>query len=215
MFIERPLSERQCGLTLIELIVFIIIVSVGLAGILTVFNVTVRSSADPMIRKQMLSIAEALLEEVELQPFTYCDPTDATWATAGSATVGGGSCTATVQGLGAGTTGQTRISAAAPFNNVPDYNGASSDGGGATGLGDATHAIADVSGAAAAPLGYRASITVTAEGLNGIASVACASANDCTAMNMVRIAVQVFSASGDSLVLEGYRARYWPNDQPW
>ncbi|MCE9569660.1 MAG: type II secretion system GspH family protein, partial [Rhodocyclales bacterium] len=43
--------HRQHGLTLIELIVFIVIVSVALAGVLSVLNLTARSSADPMIRK--------------------------------------------------------------------------------------------------------------------------------------------------------------------
>lgn len=204
---------RCRGFTLIELIVFIVIVGVGLAGILAVFNVTVRSSADPMIRKQMLSIAEALLEEVELQPFTYCDPTDAGWATATAATTAGG-CT-TVQGLGPGA-GQKRISAAAPFNNVGDYAGASGDGAGDTGLGDATHPITDISGNAnGAPLGYTAAITIVPEGIGAIASGACASGVDCSDLNMVRIAVTVTRIGGESLTLEGYRARYWPNDQPW
>ena len=58
------LSVRQRGLTLIELIAFIVIVSIGLTGILAVMNQTVRSSADPLARKQALSFAEAVLEEV-------------------------------------------------------------------------------------------------------------------------------------------------------
>ena len=55
---------RQRGLTLIELIMFIVIVSVGLAGVLGVMNVTTRSSADPVVRKQALAIAEAMMDEV-------------------------------------------------------------------------------------------------------------------------------------------------------
>ena len=50
-----------------KLIMFIIIVGVGLAGVLTVFNVTARSSADPVVRKQALAIAE----EVEEQSAVY------------------------------------------------------------------------------------------------------------------------------------------------
>src|SRR3989339_784018 len=68
----RPLIAarwKQSGISLIELIMFIVIVSVALAGILLVMNVTTRSSADPLIRKQAMLVAYSLLEEVELQDF--------------------------------------------------------------------------------------------------------------------------------------------------
>ena len=57
-------GRRARGLTLVELIVFIVVVSVGLAGILVVINLTVKSSADPIQRKQAISLAESILEEV-------------------------------------------------------------------------------------------------------------------------------------------------------
>lgn len=57
-------AKRQRGMTLIELVVFIVIVSVGIAGILSVMNVVVKSSADPMVRKQAIAFADAVLEEV-------------------------------------------------------------------------------------------------------------------------------------------------------
>jgi MSHA pilin protein MshD len=63
MCAERA-RRGQRGLSLIELIVFIIIVSVSIAGILSVMNVTVKSSADPLIRKQSTALAEAVLEEI-------------------------------------------------------------------------------------------------------------------------------------------------------
>ncbi len=59
----------QRGASLIELIMFIVIVSVALAGILLVMNQTTRGSADPLVRKQALAAAYSLLEEVELQDF--------------------------------------------------------------------------------------------------------------------------------------------------
>ena len=43
---------HQSGLTLIELIVFIVVVGVGIAGITLTYNTVVRHSADPMLRKQ-------------------------------------------------------------------------------------------------------------------------------------------------------------------
>ena len=63
---------RHQGFTLIELIIFIVVVSAGLAGILSVMNTVVKSSADPMVRKQSIAIAESLLEEILLK--SYCDP---------------------------------------------------------------------------------------------------------------------------------------------
>jgi MSHA pilin protein MshD len=64
--------RRHSGFTLIELIIFIVVVSAGLAGILSVMNTTVKSSADPMVRKQAIALAESVLEEV-LQK-AYADP---------------------------------------------------------------------------------------------------------------------------------------------
>jgi MSHA pilin protein MshD len=63
----RHLPPRQRGVSLIELIAFIVIVSIAVAGILLVMNQTTGHSADPLIRKQALAIAESMLEEVQLQ----------------------------------------------------------------------------------------------------------------------------------------------------
>ena len=63
-------TRRRCrGVTLIELIVFIIVVSVGLVGIVSVFDLSVKSSGDPLQQKQMLAIAEAMMEEVMLKDY--------------------------------------------------------------------------------------------------------------------------------------------------
>jgi MSHA pilin protein MshD len=62
----------QRGFTLIELIIFIVVVSVGLVGILKVMDVTVASSADPMVRKQAMALADSILEEILGK--AYCDP---------------------------------------------------------------------------------------------------------------------------------------------
>ena len=64
----RPASQR--GLTLVELIVFIVIIGVGLAGITLTYNTVVRHSPDPMLRKQALAIDDSLLREIVQQPFT-------------------------------------------------------------------------------------------------------------------------------------------------
>lgn len=56
--------RRNPGFTLIELIVFIVIVAVGLAGILLPILNNVRNSADPMIARQMVLIADSLMDEI-------------------------------------------------------------------------------------------------------------------------------------------------------
>lgn len=61
--------NRQRGLSLIEILIFLVIVSVGLAGMLSTFQATLQRSADPLIQKQMLAIAESLLDEILARDF--------------------------------------------------------------------------------------------------------------------------------------------------
>jgi MSHA pilin protein MshD len=58
------------GFTLVEMILAIVILGVGLAGVLLAFSVAVRGSADPVIHAQMRAIAEELIEEIELKPYS-------------------------------------------------------------------------------------------------------------------------------------------------
>ena len=67
---NRTAANAECGFSLVEAIVFIVIVSVALAGVLSVMNLTTQRSADPLIRKQAIAVAESLLEEISLQNFT-------------------------------------------------------------------------------------------------------------------------------------------------
>lgn len=69
----RP-AAHQSGMTLLELVVAIVILGVGIAGVISAFTTVVRSSTDPLVRKQMLSIAEQMMEEITLQPFAAAAP---------------------------------------------------------------------------------------------------------------------------------------------
>jgi|688.fasta_scaffold648962_1 MSHA pilin protein MshD len=185
--------SRQHGVTLIELIVFIVIVGVALTGMLTVLNLTARTGADPMIRKQMLAIAEGLMDEVAAQPFTWCDPDDASAATATSAAVGAPPtfCTATVEAIGPEAL-ETRGPLTPLFDNVNDYNG----------LAGITTSITGTP----MPAGYTAAITVAPSALGPAANLVPAAAS-------LLITVTV-SFNTENLTIEGYRTRYVPNLLP-
>ena len=187
-------SRPQAGLSLIELIMFVVIVSVGIAGILSVFNLTTQKSADPQIRKQMLAIAEALLEEVALKPFTFCDPDDPQASTATSATIGPTGCLNKVEASGPEAAyanqanNETRTSTDSPFDNVNDYDGL------------VLPAATDINGNAIN--GYSASVSVVPQQLESTVPLA----------DSLRITVTVTHGS-DSLSLSGYRLRYAPRTQ--
>ncbi len=78
-------KSRQRGFTLIELIIFIVVVAAGLAGILSVMNSVVKSSADPMVRKQAMALADSILEEILLKSYEDPDPSISTGETTRSA----------------------------------------------------------------------------------------------------------------------------------
>ena len=63
------IRNAQRGFSLVELIVLIVVIAVGLAGILIVYNESVRGSADPFVQKQALAVAEAMVDEIQLNAF--------------------------------------------------------------------------------------------------------------------------------------------------
>jgi MSHA pilin protein MshD len=197
---HRPRAEQ--GISLIELIVFIVIVSVAVAAVLGTLSMATRASSDPMIQKQALAIAEALLEEVQLQPFTYCDPDDPNAATALDAT----GCTAGgAEAMGPEASApygpETRTSATTPFDNVNDYQV-----GGVSGPGLDINPITDLTGAAIAGLtGYSANIKVAAQALGTVSS---------SDSLLITVTVNGPPGSNTTVVLHGYRVRYAPNALP-
>jgi MSHA pilin protein MshD len=92
-----PPRHRR-GFTLPEALLAIVVLGLGLAGVMLAFSQTMRRGADPMLRLQMLAIAEGLMEEIQLKPFA---------AAANAAPAG---C------------------ARDTFNDVADYNGYASTG---------------------------------------------------------------------------------------
>lgn len=68
---QRPQRARcrQRGFTLPEAILAIVVIGIGLAGLLLAFGTVARHGADPVLRQQMLAIAQELLEEIQLKPY--------------------------------------------------------------------------------------------------------------------------------------------------
>jgi MSHA pilin protein MshD len=181
----RRAGVRVHGLSLIELLFFIVVVSAALAGVLQVFTQATASSADPMQRRQALAIAESLLEEVQLMPFTYCDPDDANVETAASSA----DCASSAEAIGP-EAGETRF-AAPQFDNVNDYHGYTMAG------------IVDVTNTAVPGLsGYSASVSVATTALGSISAAS---------GDALRITVTVTTPGGATVSLDGYRSRYAPN----
>ena len=189
IFPPRPSSPaaRQHGLSLVELVIFMVVVGAALAGVLRVFVQATASSADPLLRRQALAIAESLLEEVQLMPFTVCDPDDANVETAASSSSSSG-CAAQAEALGP-EGGETRFTTP-QFDNVNDYHGYSMTG------------VVDITNTAVTGLsGYSASVTVAPAALGSIGAGG----------EVLRISVSVTAPGGISIVLDGYRSRHAPN----
>ncbi|MDM4767790.1 prepilin-type N-terminal cleavage/methylation domain-containing protein [Pelomonas sp. SE-A7] len=64
---QRSLAQR--GFTLPEALLVIVVLGLGLAGIMKAYSTVAAGSADPVVQKQLLSIAEELMEEVQLRPY--------------------------------------------------------------------------------------------------------------------------------------------------
>jgi MSHA pilin protein MshD len=61
-------ARRQRGLTLVELVVSLVIAGVVISTLWSAWAMMGRSSADPLVSRQQLAIAQSLLREIELQP---------------------------------------------------------------------------------------------------------------------------------------------------
>lgn len=197
MFIKFSTRLKQSGVSLVELIMFIVIISFAISGILLVMNQVTGHSADTLIRKQSLAIAESLLEEIELMPFTFCDPNDVNAASANSAT----DCTAGLSQdviTAATPNTETRYDAVTPYNNVADYAGF-----------PVMSPIRDITNTIIANLGnYSATVKIYRA---GVTMLGLGAGNDGAAL---RIEVSVTGPDNIPVKLDGYRTRYAPRDVP-
>jgi len=200
-------AARQRGVTLIEMILFMVIIGVALAGIVGVMALTTRQSADPVRRKQALILAEGLLEEVERANFSYCDPFDPNAAGAAKSL----DCTIPEAW---GQVGSEPASSGRPYDNVNDYVSAA---GVANAAFDVGGKLADANGNALNLSGYSASVTIKPVALGpsgaqvGADSPSAGVSTGSSADNEALQITVTIGYDGQTLTLDGYRTRYAPN----
>ena len=189
-------SSRQGGFSLLEAVIFTVVLGIGIAGMAVLYNQITQASVDPLIRKQALAIANSLMEEIQLRAFTYCDPDDPAVFTASSTA----DCDPTkIENIGAETFAPgTETRYADPrFDNVNDYSGFAMPTVPSPGIRDITDT--PINGLDA----YAVTVTVSNAGGDFPAAVPADAA--------LRIAVIVTHSTGVRVELGGYRLRYAPN----
>lgn len=194
-------NKPERGLTLIELLVFIVIIGIAATAILGVFGSLTRNSASLLPDKQAQAIASSMMNEILAQPFTFCDPDDLQAPVALNASSSPPGCTnaSLVENLGpetvAGIT-ETR-GGARPFDNVNDYHSLAPP--------ILASSLNNPLGAGVTPLaglpGYTYQVTVAPT--NALPAVPPADA--------LLVTVTVNAPNGTMARLQGVRIRYTPN----
>jgi len=198
----RRLAQR--GVTLIELIVFIVIVFIAVIGLLQIFSSTTASSAGPQLRKQALALAEGMLEEVTMARFTFCDPVADPAADAATNAAPFDSATNPT-----GCNTPQNVSATVPATGRPYYNVSDYVRAFNTPVSYTTDAAGN-----SFPEGYAVSVAISPEAGLGPAGATLPSDATPVNMNVLRVTVTVTYGANQQLVLAGYRTRYAGNAVP-
>ncbi|WP_188150347.1 type IV pilus modification PilV family protein [Teredinibacter waterburyi] len=68
-------NKPDSGVTLIETIVFLVVIAIALTGLMMVFNESVTKSVDPVVRIRALELGQGQLDEVMSRKFDENTPT--------------------------------------------------------------------------------------------------------------------------------------------
>ena len=173
-------SAHQSGTSLIEVVIAIVVLSVGLTGLFAALNANIGQSADPAVRVQANAVAQSYLEEIMLKPFCDPDLSDDCPAT----------CTVADPPLCSYASCSAAEGSRAQFDDVCDYNGL------------ADNAAHDQFGAPVPGLGaYNVGVTIQDDAVSfgGLGK-----------NEVVRIDVTVNHATfqGMNVMLSGYKTNY-------
>ncbi len=109
--------KRCFGFTLIETVVFILVVGIALAGIVGLFVQNTRSSADPLVRERAASIAHTYMDEIMGKRFDENTPVGG-----GCVETGSNSCTSYCAALSDADCVNSKCRLQAAANCVPRAN---------------------------------------------------------------------------------------------
>lgn len=110
-FLSSASKKSQGGVTLVELVISIIILSIAMVALMNAFSVNMQNSADPLWRNKTLKLAQLYLDEILAKNYDHNTPVG------GMPVIVAPSCVLgpdTVAG-----TAETREN----FNDVDDYHG--------------------------------------------------------------------------------------------
>lgn len=105
------------GFTLIELMVFIVVVSIALGALMRVYQQAVSTSVDPIIRVRLLELAQSKLDEVMVRKFDHNTPSGGIPACDSSGGGASANCT-----LALGREGTESCASTGSLNDVDDFH---------------------------------------------------------------------------------------------
>jgi len=186
---RAPLPRRSRGFTLIDVLVLITLLGIVAGSMTVIFMRMASQSAEVMRTRQAITVAQALLNEIRLMPFTNCDLRAA-------------GCSATPEAMGP-EAGEVRYHTATTtldtrFDNPNDYNGLVQPGPGCAGICDIKGNVLNPAGSA-----LRGCTSVTA-----VAPQAMASGLPNT--EAVLISVTVDCPGSAPLTLQAIRTKHAP-----
>jgi MSHA pilin protein MshD len=188
---SRPVSLRRQarGFTLIDVLVVITLVGLIAGSVMVWFMNMSKQSAEIMRTRQVISVAQALLDEIRMMPYTTCE-----------LKING--CSAAVEAMGP-EANEVRYHTAlndnnTRFDNPNDYNGLTQPGPGCAG-------ICDIKGTVLNPVGG------ALEGCTAAVAVAQQAMAAIPNTEAVLISVTVTCPGISPLTLQGVRTRYAPS----
>lgn len=178
--------RSQRGFSLVEIVIFIVIVGVAISAMVSIFSTNVVHSHEPLLRQKAVTLANFYMDEILRKKWNEASP-----AGGGCVNTGSGSCPAGPAAIAIGTDGDGR----ADFDDIDDYNGL------------ANNPPQDQNGVALTDFnGYSVSVAVTTGPAWDPLTNA---ARDVNANDALRIQVNVaVAATNETITLIAYRSNF-------